>query len=201
MNPFAQGWSASHPSAQPLPTWGTRPSLYGALPYHSADSILQANDTLITFTFTSFDATVLNSALVGSDNRTYFYITTDLSVRGRTVVSDSNRGRVGLITWSAQPTVGIDDLGWTLRASQWLCLSPDRTCRTMVVGAQQFSWQPKNGSIELLSLDKQNPQLLARISQGPTGTTLQLSPRAIQSRLIQDIVVSAVLLMSGRSID
>ncbi|KAJ7455550.1 hypothetical protein FB451DRAFT_643425 [Mycena latifolia] len=206
MNPFMQGWSASHTAhnAHPLPTWGTRPSVYGALPYHTGDPILQSDAALVTFTFTSFDATVLNSVLVGPDGRTYFYITTDPSAPKRercTVVADSNRGRVGIVTWGAQPTVGIDELGWTLQTSHWLCLSPDQTCRNMVAGGQQFTWRPNGGCIELLTLEKTAPQLCARISQGPSGTILQLTPRAIQSRLLQVVVVSAVLLMSGRSID
>ncbi|KAJ7088275.1 hypothetical protein C8R44DRAFT_649566 [Mycena epipterygia] len=201
MNPFAQGWPASYLPTHQSPSWDTRPSVYGALPYHAPDPILRSTESLLTFSFSSSHGTVLNAALVGSDGRTYFHVSTERSAPGRTLVTDSNGARVGLIMWSAQPTVGIDALGWTLRASQWLCLSSDRTSRTIVVGGKQFSWRPNGGCIEMISLDNYDTQLFARISKSANSTILQLTPMAVQSNLLQVIVLSAVLLMSGRSID
>ncbi|KAJ6542944.1 hypothetical protein B0H19DRAFT_957395 [Mycena capillaripes] len=185
MNPLVQGWSAVHFGSHAVPNWGTQPSI-----------------SVVTFTFTSFGATILNSILVGSDNRTYFHITTDASSPRCTVVEDASRGRVGLISWESQPTITIDDLGWTMRTSQWLYLSSNRACRTMIAHGEQFSWRPNGGCIELFSIDgHSDSQAFARISQGPSGTVLQLTPRAIQKRLLKVVTIAAVLLMSGQRID
>ncbi|KAJ7899006.1 hypothetical protein B0H13DRAFT_1623005 [Mycena leptocephala] len=199
MNPLIQGWSASHIGSHAPPTWGTQPSLYGALPYHTSRISLPA-DSFVAFTFSSLGTTILNSVLVGSDGQMHFYITTDGSTQ-KTVVEDANRGCVGLISWGPQPTIVIDDLAWTMRTSQWLYLSSNRECRTMIVGGEKFSWRPNGGFIELFPLDKSDSQPLARISQAPSGTILQLTLKAIQKRLLKAVVISAVLLMSGRRID
>ncbi|KAF7344909.1 hypothetical protein MVEN_01653300 [Mycena venus] len=202
MNPLVQGWSTAHQVSQALPTWGTQPSvpqpsIYGALPYFTPEPI----DPFVTYTFVSFGATVLNSALLGADNRTRFLIITDdsASTLERTTVEDPDRGRVALITWGKQPSIAIDELGWTMRTSQWLYLSSNHACRTMIVSGEKFSWRPNGGFIELFSLE--GSDALARISQGAAGVVLQVAPKAIQKRLLKVIVTSTVLLMSGRKID
>ncbi|KAF7344753.1 hypothetical protein MVEN_01636000 [Mycena venus] len=181
MNPLVQGWSTAHQVLQTLPTWGTQPSvpqpsIYGALPYFTPEPV----DPFVTYTFVSFGATVLNSALFGADNRTRFLITTNesTSVLERTTVEDPGRGRVALITWGKQPSITIDDLEWTIRTSQWLYLSSNRACRTMIVCGEKFSWRPNAGFIELFSLE--GSDALARISQGAAGVILQVTPKVIQ---------------------
>jgi hypothetical protein len=59
MNPYAQGgWSNSYdPNAVNNPSWGTSPSLYGALSY-STPSLTTPE---LTFTFSALDGTILNS--------------------------------------------------------------------------------------------------------------------------------------------
>ncbi|KAJ7839839.1 hypothetical protein B0H14DRAFT_1065175 [Mycena olivaceomarginata] len=79
----------------------------------------------------------------------------------------------------------------------------------MIAGGEQFSWRPNGGFVELFPLaNSEASQPLARISlslspsQGAGSLiTLQLTPRALQKRLLKATVVSAVLLMSGRRID
>ncbi|KAJ7677387.1 hypothetical protein B0H14DRAFT_3684137 [Mycena olivaceomarginata] len=171
MNPFVQGWSAAHIGPH-----------------------LQASPTW--------------------DNRTHFHISSDDAA---TVVEEaSGRRRVAVITWAGtHPTLALDDLGWPLRTSQWLYLSSDpRVSRpflpfscTMIAGGEQFSWRPNGGFVELFPLaNSEASQPLARISLSPSQgagslITLQLTPRALQKRLLKATVVSAVLLMSGRRID
>ncbi|KAJ7683274.1 hypothetical protein B0H14DRAFT_922267 [Mycena olivaceomarginata] len=200
------------------PTWGTQPqpSLHGALPYPShlptRITIIPPADSLVTYTVVSSGSprsdSILNSAVLGPDNRTHFHISSDDAA---TVVEEaSGRRRVAVITWAgAHPTLALDDLGWPLRTSQWLYLSSDRACRTMIAGGEQFSWRPNGGFVELFPLaNSEASQPLARISlslspsQGAGSLiTLQLTPRALQKRLLKATVVSAVLLMSGRRID
>ncbi|KAJ7839861.1 hypothetical protein B0H14DRAFT_2360972, partial [Mycena olivaceomarginata] len=149
---------------------------------------------------------ILSSAVLGPDNRPHFRISSDDAA---TVVKEaSGRRRVAVITWAgAHPTLALDDLGWPLRTSQWLYLSSDRACRTMIAGGEQFSWRPNGGFVELFPLaNSEASQPLARISlslsqEAGSLITLQLTPRALQKRLLKATVVSAVLLMSGRRID
>ncbi|KAJ7147788.1 hypothetical protein C8R43DRAFT_889469 [Mycena crocata] len=178
MNPFTLGWSTSQSGSHQLPTWGTQPVGHAPPPPPPTS---HSTSRLLTFTFNSFDSTVLNSSLVGWDNRTYFHIATS-SAPARTVVEDASHTRVGMITWNTRPIVGIDDLGWTKLVSRWLSLSADRACRTMEVEDQTFMWQPNSRCIEVC-------------------TVIQLTPGTIQRGLLKVVVVSAVLLISGRSID
>lgn len=133
MNPFVQGWSAPQPPIHEptsLPTWGTRPSIRGALPYTTSDP--SSAQALVSFNFTSYDGTILNSALVGSDCRQYFHITTDASTSWRTVVQDSTRRVVAIVSWRPHPAIVIAGAGSaTRRTSQWMCLSPDKTYATL----------------------------------------------------------------------
>ncbi|KAJ7302537.1 hypothetical protein DFH08DRAFT_794424 [Mycena albidolilacea] len=218
MNPFVQGWSAAHigPHLQASPTWGTQPqpSLHGALPYpHHRPTripITPPADSFATYTVVPSGSprahSILNSAVLGPDNRTHFHISSDDAA---TVVEEaSGRRRVAVITWAgAHPTLALDGLGWPLRTSQWLYLSSDRACRTMIAGGEQFSWRPNGGFLFPLA-NSEASQPLARISlslsrsQGAGNLiTLQLTPQALQKRLLKATVVSAVLLMSGRRID
>ncbi|KAJ7302557.1 hypothetical protein DFH08DRAFT_1089756 [Mycena albidolilacea] len=169
-------------------------------------------DSLATYTVVPSGSprahSILNSAVLGPDNRTHFHISSDDAA---TVVEEaSGRRRVAVITWAgAHPTLALDGLGWPLRTSQWLYLSSDRACRTMIAGGEQFSWRPNGGFVELFPLaNSEASQPLARISlslsrsQGAGNLiTLQLTPQALQKRLLKATVVSAVLLMSGRRID
>ncbi|KAJ7657676.1 hypothetical protein DFH06DRAFT_1297710 [Mycena polygramma] len=201
MNPLVQGWSSAHT----LPTWGTQPSLHGALPYHtSANPTFSPPDSFATFTFISFGDTILNLVLVASDNNIHFHITTDDSdsmAPGRTVVEDASWRRVGLVTWGPRPKVVIEDLKCMMHTSQWLYLSSNKACRTMIAENEKYSRRPSGGCIELFAINNSDSRALARISQGAGGTMLQLTPRAIQKQLLNVVVISAVLLMSGRGID
>lgn len=132
MNPFVQGWSTAHlsPQVQALPTWSTQPSLHGALPYphHLPARTPPPADSFATYTVVPSGSprshSILNSVVLGPDSRTHFHISSDDAA---TVVEAAGRRRVAVITWAgAHPTLAIDDLGWTLRTSQWLYLSSDR---------------------------------------------------------------------------
>ncbi|KAJ6458829.1 hypothetical protein C8R47DRAFT_1028357 [Mycena vitilis] len=201
MNPFVQGWSP----APTFPDWGTQPSIHGALPYHTAvNHTFSPADSFLTFTFISFGDSILNSILIGSDNNICFHIITDDSdsmAPGWTVVEDANSRRVGQVSWGPRPIIAIEDLGRMMRTSQWLYLSSNKACRTMIIDNEKYSWRPNGGCIELFAINSSDSRALARISQGAGGTILQLTPRAIQKQLLKVVVISAVLLMSGRGID
>ncbi|KAF8207457.1 hypothetical protein K438DRAFT_1575821 [Mycena galopus ATCC 62051] len=205
MNPFVQGWSTARLGSQASPTWAVQssvqPSVYGALPYPTSEPSASpvARSVSYSYTFTFCGTSVLNSVLIGPDNHTHFHIITGTD--GCTAVEDASRRNVAQITWAALPTIAIGDLGWTMHTSQWLYLSSDRACRTMITGGETFSWRPNGKFIELFSLNNSDPRALSRISYGPDGMMLQLTLEAVQKRLLKAVVISGVLLMSGRKID
>ncbi|KAJ7062116.1 hypothetical protein C8F01DRAFT_124565 [Mycena amicta] len=208
MYSFAQpSYSSVYP--QP-PTWGTAPTSPSSssapnptLPYPTGISPLDFGLSLEPVTLTvaphEVNKTILDANLLRADGRPRFFVSTDAS---RTVIEDGSRARVALINWRAGPTVLVDELGCTFRTAEWLYLTSSRTCRTMIAHGRQFSWRPNGSSIELFPLeDSVGLNVLARISLGPNGTVLQLAPRALHLKLLNAVVISAVLLMSGRNID
>ncbi|KAJ7359656.1 hypothetical protein DFH08DRAFT_686377 [Mycena albidolilacea] len=199
MNPYAQGgWSNSYnPNAVNNPSWGTSPSLYGALPY----STPPLTTPELTFTFSVLDGTILNSRVFGPKSRTYFRISTDSASSGFTVVQNSKLESVALIEWRSHPIVEITNIVSKRGTSQWLALSPDKTHRIMGARGRGFRWVPSQGYIELYSTGVPTPQLFGRISQDQSGVKLELTGEAVHIGLLEVCVTSAVLLMSGRNID
>ncbi|KAJ7164179.1 hypothetical protein C8R46DRAFT_1278231, partial [Mycena filopes] len=184
MNP---GWNTSQQSAHALtPTRGTATSSHPRPPRIPTPH-LPSEPSFLTYTFLSFGSTILNSILVGADDRPRFCVTTDDDITsGWTVVEDARlRARVAVITWDLpQPTLAMDELGWTMRTAEWLYLASDRTCRTMIAGGEQFSWRPNSTAIERSG-----------------ETVLEVATSATQKGLLKALVISTVLLMSGRTID
>ncbi|KAJ7217287.1 hypothetical protein GGX14DRAFT_561806 [Mycena pura] len=74
--------------------------------------------------------------------------------------------------------------------------------RKMNAQGQSFRWIPDERNINLYSADPSNPQLFGGISQEQDGgTTLNLTDEALQLGMLEISVVSALLLLCGRSID
>ncbi|KAJ7278486.1 hypothetical protein C8J57DRAFT_1465567 [Mycena rebaudengoi] len=188
IDPVFDFWAAS--DAPLLPTWGTPPSAH-----HEPDFMPQ--DALITFTFSSFDGTILNSALVGPDGRQRFFITTAADA---TVIENSRKKRVGAVVWQPHPRVEIHSQKQS--TAQWLAPASDRSGRTMIARGRRLIWMQNNGNIELLDAENDGEQEpMARIRMDPSGTKLQLSAEAISLRIVREITVSTILLISGRPID
>ncbi|KAJ7055607.1 hypothetical protein C8F01DRAFT_1373537 [Mycena amicta] len=227
--------SPSHQPALPPPTWGTVPSptssshstFSNSIPALSpAPSInispldFGLNLDPITLTVSSSTSTgsasILNANLLRADGQSRFSISTDAGGL-QTVIEDGSAVRVAFINWNgassrsrsqaAAPTLYVDEVGWTMRTAEWLYLSSNRTCRTMIAHGRQFSWRPNGSCIELFPLNANsdstlpNVNVLARITLASSGPIIQLAPRALHLKLLNYVVVSAVLLMSGRNID
>ncbi|KAJ6514118.1 hypothetical protein DFH09DRAFT_941203 [Mycena vulgaris] len=200
MNPFAQsGWSNSYnPQSTNHPTWGTVPSVYGALPYSTPPP---AAPRFITFTLSPLDGTILNSLVIGPQSRTYFRVTTDSTSSGYSVVRNSQLESVTLVEWRSHPIIEVRDAVSKRRTSQWLALSPDKDYRVMSARGRNFRWTPNGDYIELNSAGVTGPQLFARLSQGQSGPVLELTAEAVQDGLLEACVTAALLLMSGLNID
>ncbi|KAJ6584650.1 hypothetical protein B0H19DRAFT_1015240 [Mycena capillaripes] len=199
MNPFSQGWSnTAPPNANHNASWGTTPSIYGALPFPTPPA---SAPNVIQFAFVASNGTVLNSIVNGPQSQTYYRVTTDSTTAGFSVVQNARHESIATIEWRKHPVVEIYGIVSKRNSSQWLALSPDRTHRVMNVHGRNFRWMPDAHYIGLYSVSPVNPQFFGRISQTRDGTTFEITAEGLQLGLLEIFVVSALLLMCGRNID
>ncbi|KAF7335221.1 hypothetical protein MSAN_02355400 [Mycena sanguinolenta] len=200
MNPYAQGgWkNSANPNAL---DWSSnvppRPSLLGALPFFSPAS----PPTLLSFTFASFNPSILNSTVTGPQSRLYFRITTDSPTAPCTAFFDATGNAVAIIEWRDQPVVEIRGILSKRRTSQWLALSQNGSRRKMEALGKQFVWVPNGDLICLYAAGVNHSQLYAQVSRDNNSVILELTAEAIQLGLLESCVVAAFLLQCGKNID
>lgn len=132
---FTPTMAASH---NPFSNWfidgnenkssNTLPSIVGALPYPQSSSYPISPDDLVTFTFTSFNPTILNCNVLGPHNRPYFSIVThaSTSMPGYTFVRDVGGKNIAVVEWSASPLLEMDGINFKQKIGNWLKLASDR---------------------------------------------------------------------------
>jgi hypothetical protein len=118
-NGYSSGGSWNQDSAPP-------PSIVGALPYPHPPSYPLPPDELITFTFTSFNPTILNCTVLGPQNRPYFYVVTDASMPGYTLWKNAERKNIALVEWQNTPLLEARGILAKQQITNWLRLAPDR---------------------------------------------------------------------------
>ncbi|KAJ7463959.1 hypothetical protein FB451DRAFT_1492001 [Mycena latifolia] len=200
-NPYAQGgWkNSANPNAGSSRGTVQQPSIFGALPYPSGSAV--ASPTFMSFRFTSFTPTILNSVVTGPQARTYFRIATDSPTVGFTVIHNLANDPMVIIEWARHPIIEIRDIVSKRQTSQWLTLSPDKTYRTMSANGKPFFWASDGNYICLYAPGLGAPQLHARIFREGNEVVLEITSEAIQIGLLEISVAAALLLKSGRNID
>ncbi|KAJ7269618.1 hypothetical protein C8J57DRAFT_1066756 [Mycena rebaudengoi] len=170
---------------------------------HSHISANPPTPAFLSFIFASTDGTVLNSTIIGPQSRKYFQVSTDSTTSGYSVVQNSQLESVAMIEWGNNPIVEIREIVARQQTSQFLPLSPDKSQVISILHARgrRFRWTPSDRYIELYSTSTANPRLFARISQRQSGIKLEITAEGVQIGLLEVCVVSALLLMSGHSID
>ncbi|KAJ6626699.1 hypothetical protein B0H10DRAFT_507207 [Mycena sp. CBHHK59/15] len=198
-NPYAQGgWTNSaNPNASSSGNIPPQPSLFGALPYPSQAS----PPTFITFTFTSFNPTILTSIVTGPQSRTYFTVQTDSPTVGFTVLHNAGNQPMVIIEWLKHPVIEIRDIISKRPTSQFLALSSDSRHRTMTARGKTFVWAPDGNCICLYGPGLGVPQIFARVSRLEDSVVLEMTTEAIQIGLLEACATAALLLQSGRNID
>ena len=143
MNPYTQGgWSSrqqqqqSHPAsssassaaAAAQQSWGTEPSVFGALPTLpvSAAPPRSMQPDSVTFQFTQFHATVLNCQVVGPQNRVAYRIVTEATTPSCTIWKDNESRNIAMVQWQPHATLEIRGVTPRQRIRDWLRLSPDQ---------------------------------------------------------------------------
>ncbi|KAJ7079650.1 hypothetical protein C8R43DRAFT_910070 [Mycena crocata] len=199
-NPYAQGgWpNTGNPHAS---TSGTvpQPSILGALPYPNSDRGFSA--TWMSFRFTSFSPTILDSTVLGPLSRTYFRVHTDVPTVGFTVINNAMDQPMIIIEWARHPIIEIRDIISKRQVSQWLQLSPDKSYRTMSARGKSFMWAPSGKYICLYSAGLGSPQIHARVFRDGEEVALEITAEVIQIGLLEVCVAVGLLLQSGRKFD
>ncbi|RPD75459.1 hypothetical protein L226DRAFT_462090 [Lentinus tigrinus ALCF2SS1-7] len=193
MNPYGQGqWQQQG---------GGAPSLFGALPSASpsASAAIQADS--VTFQFVNFKSTILNSSIIGPQQRTLYRVVTEATAPACTVLKDNESRSAAMVQWQPNATVEVRSIAAQQRVRDWLRLSSDQSRRVMEVNGVKYAWAPMQGFICMYKVNTSTPRVLCRIARVPNSVTLELSQEAMQLSLLEPALVATVLLSSGASID
>ncbi|KAJ7473497.1 hypothetical protein FB451DRAFT_1558691 [Mycena latifolia] len=201
INPYAQGgWNnPGNPNALGSSSnFPPQPSIVGALPFPTR--LPGPAPTLLSFSFASFNPSILNCTITGPQSRVYFRIVTDSPTVGFTVFLDAVNQPVAVIEWLENPVVEIRGILSKRPIAQWLALSQNRSHRKMEALGKMFFWVPGGEYIFLYAAGLGQPQVYAQVSRGDNAVTLQLTVEAIQLGLLEVCVAATFLLQSGRNI-
>ncbi|KAH8101187.1 hypothetical protein BXZ70DRAFT_891932 [Cristinia sonorae] len=206
MNPFTNGgWSqAGQGNSNPWDnTSGHAPSVFGALPSlaisKSVPKSIQPDS--VTFTFTSFNTTILNCSVLGPQNRVAYRIVTEATAPSCTVWKDNESRSVAMAQWQPNSTLEIRGITHRQRIKDWLRLSSDKSRREVEIRGVLYAWVPMDGFICLYKAHATAPRVLARIARAPTTVLLELTQEALQADLLESCVVATVMFVCGHNID
>ncbi|KAI0760118.1 hypothetical protein C8Q74DRAFT_1220865 [Fomes fomentarius] len=192
MNPYGQGqWQQG----------GAAPSIFGALPSASTTTAPNPIADSVTFTFTNFKTTVLNSTIVGPQGRTVYRVVTEATAPACTIFKDNESRNVAMVQWQPNASVEIRGVAAQQRIRDWLKLSSDQSRRIMEVRGVQYAWAPMQGFICMYKVNTTAPRVLARIARMPNVVVLDMTQEAMQLSLLEPALVAAAMLSCGSNID
>ncbi len=132
MNPYGQGqWQQEG---------GGAPSIFGALPsvVPSAPNVIHADS--VAYHFTNLKSTVLNSTIVGPQQRTLYRVVTESSAPACTVFKDNESRSIAMLQWQPNATVEIRSVAPQQRVRDWLRLSSDQRCVNTKRLFRRYPW-------------------------------------------------------------
>ncbi|KAJ6613797.1 hypothetical protein B0H10DRAFT_1804756 [Mycena sp. CBHHK59/15] len=199
MNVFAQVWvSTPGPNST---SWGSSPSILGALPYLMPQKPKPTFLNPITFMFSSSSGMILNSDVTGPQSQRHFSIMTDSTKGGFSIIQNFGGESIAVIEWRKHPVVEIISTVSMRTSAEWLRLSHSKEYRLMASQGRYYRWTPHDRHFRLHNESQSNPQLFRRILQTQEGTAIELAIEALQLGLLKVLVVATLLLLCGRNID
>ncbi|KAI0764575.1 hypothetical protein BD413DRAFT_482276 [Trametes elegans] len=192
MNPYGQGqWQQG----------GAAPSIFGALPSAPATNPPSAMPDSVMFTFTNFKTTILNSTVLGPQQRTVYRVVTEATAPACTIFKDNESRNVAMVQWQPHVNIEIHNVAAKQRVRDWLRLASDQSRRNMEVRGVQYAWAPMDGFICMYKVHTSAPRVLARIARIPNTVMLELTQEAMQANMLEPCMVATVLLCCGHNID
>ncbi|KAJ7848816.1 hypothetical protein B0H14DRAFT_2582793 [Mycena olivaceomarginata] len=120
-----------------------QPLIFGALLFMTPSPL----PMFISFWFTLFGLSILNSTVMGPHGQTYFRISTDIPTPRFTVITNAANQPTAIIEWARHPVLEIRGIVPKQQSSQWLALAPEKLYCTMTVKKKTFVWAPDGESI------------------------------------------------------
>ncbi|KAJ7117180.1 hypothetical protein C8R44DRAFT_627021, partial [Mycena epipterygia] len=178
------------------------PIFLTANPYPKGIDYAAPPSAFVTFQFTSFNPTLLDTIIIGPSSQLYFRVSTASRPLRYTAVRDSTNEAVTVIEWLKHPVIEIRDALTKRAVSQWLMLSSDKSYRTMNFDGRSFVWSPEGNYVCLYSTGLEAPpRIYARIFRDANALALDLTAEAINMGLLDVCAAAALVLQSGRNID
>ncbi|KAL0580430.1 hypothetical protein V5O48_001583 [Marasmius crinis-equi] len=198
-NPFSAWYDNASSGARSSSYNDPPPSVFGALPVGSPDA---TNSTIVTFTFTAFNPSIMNCTVVGPNNAPSFYVITDPAMPAYTLFKTPDGKSFGLIEWGRTSQVEVRGIVAKQSTSQFLRLSSDQRFRVMQIGGHDYMWIPGQGSIMLYpaGVSASNGSRLAQMRMRGQNVILEIDQNAARSGLLNPVIVAVVLLQSGRAL-
>ncbi|KAG7086560.1 hypothetical protein E1B28_002508 [Marasmius oreades] len=192
-NPSHQGVRGSNYDEPP-------PSVFGALPVFSPNA---TNSPMLTYTFTSFNPSILNCTILGPGNTPSFNVFTDPAMPGYTIFKTPDGKSFGLLEWSQASKVEIRGAVAKQLASQFLRRSTDCRFRVMQVGGQDYMLlSGPQGTVTLYpaGVNANNNSRVAQIKCRGPNVVLEIDQNVARAGFLHACIVATVLLYSGHTI-
>ncbi|OJT13163.1 hypothetical protein TRAPUB_10318 [Trametes pubescens] len=180
---------------------GAAPSVFGALPSAPASNPPSAMPNSVTFTFTNFKTTILNSTVLGPQQRTVYRVVTEPTAPACTIFKDNESRNAAMVQWQPHATVEVHGVAAKQRVRDWLRLASDQSRRVMDFRGVQYGWAPMEGFICLYKVQSPAPRVLARIARIPNNVMLEMTQEALQAGMLEACLVATVMLCCGHNID
>ncbi|KAG7449685.1 uncharacterized protein BT62DRAFT_1073117 [Guyanagaster necrorhizus] len=188
----------------PYNVWGTLPSgssseippsIYGALPWDGSSSNAPS---LYAFYFTTLNPSIIDCTVIGPNNEPQFYVTTNSTMPGYTVLKAADGRSLGLIEWkNSSSQVEIRGAVPKQATNDFLRLSHDHRYRIMRVGGRDYILTSDEDGIRMYLGGDMSSKMLAKVTRNPSSFKLEISSDAVQAGLLHSAVVAIVLLESG----
>ncbi|KAH8813895.1 hypothetical protein DL96DRAFT_506566 [Flagelloscypha sp. PMI_526] len=185
MNPFAGQWTTS----------GGGASVFGALPFASPPS----GPHLVPFNF-RFKTSVLNSEVVGPNDRLYFRVQTDERQNMYTGISSQQQVNAGHIEWRPTTLIEFSSVIQRQRANDWVQLDSRTGARQTTIAGRHFTWAADNQHVYLQSTGS-HPEVMARITRQSRSVSLEIVAQALSvPGILESCVMATILFLSGREL-
>ncbi|KAF6747536.1 hypothetical protein DFP72DRAFT_1115699 [Ephemerocybe angulata] len=153
---------------------------------------------------------VLNSAVLDGRARPCFYITTNSHSGSQapistTSITDGSGAGVALVEWSLHPFAQLTNTFPRQLVSTIIQIRSSTTV-AMVIRGRSYQWVRNPGEQQMYFYDASfnPPEILAIVGRDDLGSgmvVLNISPVALQYALLEAVIMSSALLLSGRTLD
>ncbi|KAL0950131.1 hypothetical protein HGRIS_010127 [Hohenbuehelia grisea] len=182
-------WSSSHQQqSYPNQSQSVPPRVHAQQPSDTP--------TTITFRFSGSKGSILSSVVTDPWGQSVFSAT---STKKETIISNGARQVIATVDWDhSKPKMYYH--GISCRVKDFVPYDKKSQCRTINHSGQQFDWTEASKDT-LLLISKSSPDYPLAVCRSHHGTVeIEISQSALQSNLLEPILLSAFFMHSGKSL-